>query len=97
MTIFRHRGQLNLPLLSLFLFLNLLVFYNALFHDPYTGYDTSAYLDYIQAFSSGRLPISADTEEFYSPPLAFVPPTVVYAALRPLRGTDFLTPPTNEN
>ncbi len=96
MTVFRHRGQLSLPLFSLFLVLNALVFYNALFHDPRIGYDTSAYLDYIRSFSEGRLPTSTDTQEFFSPPLAFVPPAVVYAALRPLSGTDLPAAPASE-
>lgn len=93
--VFRNQGKVNWIVLFLFLFINLLVLYNSVFHDPYIGYDTSAYLEYISALSEGRLPTSEDTAEFFSPPLAFIPAAAVYAGLQPFQDTDAFNPPTD--
>lgn len=94
--VFRNRGKANWILVLLFLLINLLVLYNAIFHDPYIGYDTSAYLKYISALSEGRFPISEDSAEYFSPPLAFVPAAAVYAGLQAFQESDVLNPPTDQ-
>ena len=91
--VFHYRGRINWPLLILFLLINLLVLFNAVAHDPYIGYDTSAYLDYITTLAEGRLPTSEDSGEFFSPPLAFVPSAGLYAALQPYADSPALSPP----
>lgn len=93
---FHHQGQLYRPLVALYVLINLVVLRNAVFHDPYIGYDTSAYLEYIQAFADGSLPSSVETGEFFSPPLAFVPGTLFYAALQPHADSPALNPPNEE-
>ena len=93
--VFRHRGQTNWPLLILFVLINLLVLFNAVAHDPYSGYDTSAYLDYISTLAEGRLPTSEESGEFFSPPLAFGPPAGFYAALQPYADNPALNPPNS--
>lgn len=62
-----------------FVAVNAVVFYNARWHDPGIGYDSDAHVHYLMALSRGRLPTSADTGEFFSPPLPYVPGAVAMA------------------
>lgn len=78
---FRTKLGINKPLLILFLLINAIILRNAVFHDPAIGYDAFGYYDYIRVLAQGRLPISAETPEFFSPPLPFMPAAAVYSAL----------------
>ena len=92
---FEDKGKIYKPLLLLFLIINLIVLRNAVFHDPSIGYDAWAYYDYIKVLAKGHLPSSQDTPEFFSAPLAFIPSSVVYAALDQLRDAAALNPPND--
>ena len=74
---FRNGSGWDAPLIALFLVSNAIVLLNALLHDPAVGYDAPAHLKYIWVLSSFALPGTADTYEFYSPPLAYVAPAVI--------------------
>jgi 4-amino-4-deoxy-L-arabinose transferase-like glycosyltransferase len=93
---FLIENRIYKPLVILYLLINLIVLRNAIFHDPAIGYDAWAYYDYIQVLSQGRLPTSADTPEFFSPPLAFVPAAAMRAALEPFADSPALNPPNDE-
>ncbi len=97
LAVFKNDGKANWILIALFLLINLLVLYNSVFHDPRIGYDTSAYLEYIDTLSEGRYPTSEDTAEFFSPPLAFAPAAAINAGLRPYQESEALNPPTDQS
>src|SRR3954469_8245539 len=59
--------------IALFLLINGIVFYNARVHDPRIGYDSVEHILYMQTLARGRLPRQADSNEFFSPPLPYVP------------------------
>ena len=65
----RPRKPLRWAVIVVYVIINAVVFYNARRHDPGIGYDSDAHLHYLMALSQGRLPTSADTGEFFSPPL----------------------------
>ncbi|MEZ4642171.1 MAG: hypothetical protein R3E31_05415 [Chloroflexota bacterium] len=60
-------------LAALFVLINGIVFYNALFHNPRTGYDADAHIMYMGT-SRGQLPNREQTYEYFSPPLPYVIP-----------------------
>jgi len=57
--------------------INGLVLANAVLHEPLIGYDARAHFDYIRVLSEGRLPTEADTYEFFTPPLSYLPAALV--------------------
>jgi len=61
-----------IPAATLALMLGLLVF-NILRHEPFIDYDLVAHTRYAQTLGTGRLPTPADSREFFSPPLAYLP------------------------
>jgi hypothetical protein len=49
------------------------VFSTPRIHDPRIGYDSVEHILYMQTLSHGRLPRQADSNEFFSPPLPYIP------------------------
>jgi len=78
-TPFQNENGLSIPLLSVFLLLNLIVLLNALIHVPYVGYDAWEHIKYIEILSEWRFPTLAETGEFFSPPLPYIIPALLYA------------------
>jgi Dolichyl-phosphate-mannose-protein mannosyltransferase len=74
-SLFRYDGKLDLGLIILFCVINLIVLTNSILHHPKIGYDSSSNLSYIVILSN-RLPASADTFEFFNPPLPFLIPSL---------------------
>lgn len=70
---------------TVFVAIQAVVLFNAIFHEPTIGYDAPAHLAYVKTLSEFRLPIAADTYEFFSPPLPYLLPA---AAL----GSGWLSP-----
>ena len=64
--------------------INLVVLSNAVRHDPRVGYDAEDHLKYIEVLSTFRLPVRAETAEFFSPPLPYLLPAMA-------RSTGFVT------
>ena len=64
-------------ILLLAIVINLLVAVNAVFHNPFIGYDSDAHLDYLTV-AADHLPTKSDSLEYYSPPLPYYLPSVVY-------------------
>lgn len=56
------------PLAAVFL-----LFVNAILHDPRVGYDAAAHRDYAITLATLKLPTEAQSTEFFSPPLAYLP------------------------
>ena len=77
----RHVRFLPLSLASIALAVMLL---NAGLHDPRVGYDAAAHRDYAIALGHFRLPGIADTTEYFSPPLAYLPPAFLFACKLPV-------------
>lgn len=59
--------------LAIFLFVLL---WNAIFHDPLYGYDAGEHFNNVRAYSQFRIPSSADTHEYWSPPLPYLLPAL---------------------
>ncbi len=74
---FLFRDRINKILVLLFILVNSIVFFNAVFHYPKAGYDGYSHLEYIRELAV-RLPIKGDTREFFSPPLPYFFPSRVY-------------------
>lgn len=91
---FKEKRGINKPLLILFILINAIILRNAVFHDPAIGYDAFGYYDYIRVLAQGRLPVSAETPEFFSPPLPFMPAAAGYALLNQL-DSPMLNPPNS--
>lgn len=53
--------------------MHLILTYNALTYPPNVGYDATAHLRYVRTLADFRLPTYADTGEFFSPPLPYLP------------------------
>ena len=75
----RHSTALRWAVIALYVAINGVVFYNARRHDPGIGYDSDAHLHYLMTLSQGRLPTRADSGEFFSPPLPYVPGAIAMA------------------
>jgi hypothetical protein len=73
-------GRLDRRLLFVFLVVNGLVLFNAVFHDPAIGYDAADHLAYVAVLSTFHLPTAGQSLEFFSPPLPYVLPAVAKAA-----------------
>ncbi|MCA9962551.1 MAG: hypothetical protein KC443_26135, partial [Anaerolineales bacterium] len=65
-------------LAALFVLINGIVFYNALFHNPRTGYDADAHIMYMGTLSGGQLPSREQTYEYFSPPLPYIIPALSF-------------------
>lgn len=76
---FRAGSAWDVPLTALFLATNVIVLLNAVLHHPAVGYDAPAHLNYIWALSRFALPSAADTYQFFSPPLAYLAPAVIFS------------------
>ncbi len=74
-SVFLNDKKLDIPLLGLFILINLIVLINALIHHPKIGYDAVNHLSYIQVLFD-RLPTDQDTPEFFSPPLPYALPAI---------------------
>ncbi len=75
---FRFQGWLDKILLAVCLLVSGLVFVNAFLHNPYYGYDAHDHINYVISLSSnGRLPVKAETGQYYSPPLPYVFPALL--------------------
>jgi hypothetical protein len=72
-------GDRRGPLVLLFLFINGVVLFNAVVHQPTVGYDAADHLKYIETLGRGRLPRPEDSAEFFSPPLPYLPPALLLA------------------
>lgn len=72
------RGRVDATLVLLVLLINGVVLVNARLHDPFVGYDARAHFRYIETLSQGRLPTRAETFEFFTPPLAYAPPAMLW-------------------
>lgn len=76
-SLFKSDGKLQREVLVVFMFINALVFINAILTDPRTGFDASDHIAYIQTLAfKQRLPEPSDTTVFYSPPLPYVIPAL---------------------
>ena len=73
---FQLGDRLDIGLVLAFLLINVIVFYNASFHDPRIGYDADAHTSYIQTLSHLRLVTPQDSHEFFSPPLPYIFPAL---------------------
>ncbi|MBT3323140.1 MAG: phospholipid carrier-dependent glycosyltransferase [Anaerolineae bacterium] len=71
--VFSNDGKLDIPLIGIFVVINIIVLVNAVFHHPKIGYDVSNHLTYMQTILDG-MPNHDDTPEFFSPPLPYVLP-----------------------
>lgn len=65
--------------LGLYLLVNGIVLYNALFHHPEVGYDGYQHRAYLLTLAEGRLPTPVDTYEYFSPPLPYAPAALLSA------------------
>jgi len=92
---FSTSGGTTKVLIGLFVLVNSIVLFNVVFHHPKIGYDAPDYIEYIDVLSQGRLPSQVETEEFFSPPLAFGVPAGFRALLRGLSGHPFFYPPND--
>ena len=74
-----QRGEQNLSrlILAIACIINLLVAFNAVIHDPFIGYDADNHLDYVSVLAL-RLPAKSDSLEYYSPPLPYFLPSLVF-------------------
>jgi hypothetical protein len=69
--------NLNRTILAIACIINLLVAFNAVVHDPFIGYDADNHLDYVSVLAV-RLPAKSDSLEYYSPPLPYFLPSLVF-------------------
>jgi len=74
---FLFEGRVSRTLLAIFILINGIVLFNAVFHDPSAGYDAWDHHNYIKALGHFRLPTIEDSHEFFSPPLPYVLPAAV--------------------
>jgi hypothetical protein len=74
------KGGFDRRLLAVFLIINVLVLFNAVFHDPTVQYDGPAHAAYVAAVAGLHLPTASETPEFFSPPLPYVLPALVKVA-----------------
>lgn len=81
------RISLKLPtwssaiLLAILIAMNGMVLLNACLHNPSIGYDAGAHTRYMITLAQGRLPAPSDSNEFFSPPLAYVLPAICTGVL----------------
>ena len=95
-SVFLNARKLDLPLLGLFVLINLIVLINALVHNPKIGYDAVHHLTYLQVLFD-RLPAQQDTPEFFSPPLPYILPAVFDKACEIVRNDQPHIPLRNDS
>jgi hypothetical protein len=66
-------------LLFLFIFINTLVFINAVLHSPTVGYDMQSHQINVEKLSQLSWPSNLESPEFFSPPLPYVIPALAFA------------------
>ena len=76
---FEYDGCIAWPVVIAFVFVNGLVLFNAIRHDPKFGYDASQHLAYVKVLSGGHLPTPEQSAEFFCPPLPYAPAAAVLA------------------
>lgn len=59
--------------------LNLILLASVLWHDPTASYDSTSHRRYARILAEGRLATRAETKEFFSPPLAYLPSSAMQA------------------
>jgi hypothetical protein len=69
--------NLNRIILAIACIINILVAFNAALHNPFIGYDADNHLDYVSVLAE-RLPTKSDSLEYYSPPLPYFLPSLVF-------------------
>src|SRR5687768_2113681 len=68
----------RVAVVSVFTFINGLVLFNAIRHDPSIGYDAEHHLRYVRVLAEeGTLPTRGNSREFFSPPAPYVVPAIV--------------------
>jgi hypothetical protein len=72
---FLPKNGWDIAIILALVFINGLVLYNALIHNPKMGYDGLEHLKYIRVLPE-RLPTPQDTYEFFSPPVAYFLPSL---------------------
>ncbi|MCM8782616.1 MAG: glycosyltransferase family 39 protein, partial [Candidatus Omnitrophica bacterium] len=75
-------NKANKILVIIFLLINGIVLYNAVFHTPWIGYDGGPHVRNIVILSEFRLPSKEETYMFYMPPLTYFLPAMLYATGR---------------
>ncbi|MFQ5478272.1 MAG: ArnT family glycosyltransferase [Candidatus Binatia bacterium] len=78
--LFSSNGTLSIPLVALFILVNLVVVYNASIHDPSVGYDSAEHIKYVEVIAQGRLPTPIENYEYFSPPLPYIVPALARVA-----------------
>jgi len=76
--------SLDWRLVAAFVIVNSIVAVNAFLHDPRVGYDRRSHFAYIEALSELRLVTLEDSEEYFSPPLPYLVPSLLVRAGVPL-------------
>ena len=71
------RQHLNRILLTIAIVINVLVAINTYVHHPFVGYDAEGHLDYMSVVAL-HLPTEAESGEYYSPPLPYFLPSVIF-------------------
>ncbi len=84
---FLFEGNINKALLALFVAINLLVLTNTVLHDPVIGYDGTEHLKYLRVLPY-RLPVPAETREYFSAPLPYFLPSLLDKACLRWRGEE---------
>ena len=69
--------NLNRVILAIACIINALVAVNAAFHNPFIGYDADNHLDYVSVLAD-HLPTKSDSLEYYSPPLPYFLPSLIF-------------------
>jgi len=71
--------QNSITLLLLFFFINSLVLINSSLHSPFIGYDAGNHSVNVEKLSRLTWPSKLESSEFFSPPLPYIIPALVYA------------------
>lgn len=71
-----HPGWRHWAPLAVALAVHLVMASNTVFHDPRVGYDAGQHLRNLEIYSHLALPTSADSAEFFSPPLPYLVPAL---------------------
>ncbi len=71
------KQNLSRIILTIVIAINLLVATNALLHNPFIGYDAGFHLDYVSV-AAVHLPTKLDSAEYYSPPLPYFLPSLLF-------------------
>ncbi len=69
--------SLNRIILTIACVINLLVAVNTFLHNPFIGYDLEDHLDYVTVVVV-HLPNQSDSGEYYSPPLPYFFPSLIF-------------------